>query len=399
MAPDASNNSPTPKTLGSSSSTSSINQSPTQNPNLNPFPSFQNITNFIPIKLQKDNYNLWMSLFLPVLRSFDLMKFVDGSFPCPVPSIPSTDLVGNTTQIPNPDYLSWVKLDQTLLIWMNTTISEDILPYVIGISTSRALWVTLENRLAALSRAHILQLKHRLQNVRKGNQSIALYLQQIKAITDGLAAAGSIVDDIDLVFHILNGLSSEFDSFSTSIRLRDPPVTSDVLHSLLLSEEICLENRLRPQDQTHAFISYPNNSKGSNRTNRGRGNPQFNNNSSSNSHLILSTPPSNQTPHINPNNKCFSQYFTTAKPVCQICQKPNHTALDCYCLDPPYGAHSILYTSAFARLNHLGRILSLLGRIAWVMGHDYSKWAGFSLATHNLNLMGRPNMGWTVGCV
>ncbi|KAL5703557.1 hypothetical protein ACHQM5_022091 [Ranunculus cassubicifolius] len=191
MAPDASNNSPTPKTPGSSSSTSSVNQSPTPNPNFNPFPSFQNITNFIPIKLQKDNYNLWMSLFLPVLRSFDLMKFVDGSFPCPVPTIPSEDLVGNITQIPNPEYLSWVKLDQTLLIWMNATISEEILPYVIGIRSSRSLWITLENRLAALSRTHVLQLKQRLQNVRKGNQTIAQYLQQIKAITDGLAAAGS----------------------------------------------------------------------------------------------------------------------------------------------------------------------------------------------------------------
>ncbi|KAL5726450.1 hypothetical protein ACHQM5_009492 [Ranunculus cassubicifolius] len=214
-----------PPATSSSSSSSSISQTP--NP-INNNPQLQNITNFIPIKLKKENHILWKSLFLPVLTSFDLLKFVDGSSECPPKLIKSSDPAATDGVIINPDYTQWIKSDQTLLIWMNATISEELLPYVIGCPTSRSLWITLERRLGHLSHSHIHQLRNRLQNVRKGNSSIATYLQQVKQITDGLAASGNIVEDSDLVFHILNGLSNDYDSFSTSVRLRDPPISSDV---------------------------------------------------------------------------------------------------------------------------------------------------------------------------
>ncbi|KAL5715966.1 hypothetical protein ACHQM5_017716 [Ranunculus cassubicifolius] len=165
---------------------------------------------------------------------------------------------------------------------------------------------------------------------------MASYLQQIKEITDGLAAAGNIVEDIDLVFHILTGLSSDYDSFSTAILVKDPLITSEVLHSLLISEEICIENRLKSlhNNDPHAFNAYSNRSsnqsyRGAGRSNntRGRGRPN-----TSNRNHNTTTSQTSEMPHLNPHNKCFSQYFSTTRTIqsCQICGKTNHTALDCF---------------------------------------------------------------------
>ena len=35
------------------------------------------------VKLGQDNYLLWRSAILPLLRSHFFMGFVDGSYPCP----------------------------------------------------------------------------------------------------------------------------------------------------------------------------------------------------------------------------------------------------------------------------------------------------------------------------
>ncbi|KAL5717462.1 non-specific serine/threonine protein kinase [Ranunculus cassubicifolius] len=142
------------------------------------------------------------------------------------------------------------------MMWLNATISESYLPYVIGIGSARELWIALERRFAQLSRTHVLQLRSRLQSLRKGSSSITTYLQQIKEIADNLAAAGTPIQDLDSVFYILNGLPPEYDSFATSIRVREPVVNSDVLHSLLLTEELTINARsqLQLQSETSCLL-------------------------------------------------------------------------------------------------------------------------------------------------
>ncbi|KAL5701533.1 ABC-type xenobiotic transporter [Ranunculus cassubicifolius] len=326
-----------PKTPSSSSS--STFTSPASNPYQQQTPTLQNITNFIPVKLKRENYLLWSSLFIAVLNCFDLMKFIDGSSPCPVKMVKRTDSQGVETLDLNPDYLNWVRSDQTLMIWLNATISEELLPFTIGFSSSRDLWKTLHNRLATISQSHIHQLKARLQTVRKGSSSIASYLQQIKEITDALAAAGTIVEDTDLVFHILNGLSSEYDSFSTAIRVKDPPITSMFFTDSSLAKRSVskiVSNTspvMIPMPSTTQPNRFSNNrDNGRSNTNRSRSsNTNRNFNSPKNNQPILPSPNSDP-PHLNPNNKCFSQYFSTTRNTqnCQICGKSNHIAIDCF---------------------------------------------------------------------
>jgi hypothetical protein len=41
------------------------------------------LSHLLPVKLTQDNYLLWRAQIVPLLRSYDLLGFVDGTYPCP----------------------------------------------------------------------------------------------------------------------------------------------------------------------------------------------------------------------------------------------------------------------------------------------------------------------------
>lgn len=53
------------------------------------------------IKLDNNNYLFWVSQFLPVIRTHDLVGIVDGTKPCPTKYLPSQE--GSTLTL-NLDY-------------------------------------------------------------------------------------------------------------------------------------------------------------------------------------------------------------------------------------------------------------------------------------------------------
>jgi hypothetical protein len=53
------------------------------------------------LKLDNNNYLMWLTQVLPILRTHDLMGIVDGSEPCPQKHI--TDDKGK--EIPNPEFV------------------------------------------------------------------------------------------------------------------------------------------------------------------------------------------------------------------------------------------------------------------------------------------------------
>lgn len=87
-----------------------------------------------------------------------------------------------------------------------------------------------------MSRFNVLQIKNQLQG-KKGNQPISAYLQQIKQLTDTLAAVSSWLDDEDIILYTINGLPPEFDAFSTTIRLHPTQISLNELHDLLTIED------------------------------------------------------------------------------------------------------------------------------------------------------------------
>ncbi|KAM2407100.1 hypothetical protein ACFX1X_026328 [Malus domestica] len=75
------------------------------NPQNNTFHPFSTVVN---IKLDRTNYPLWLAQMLPILKSRDLMGYVDGTLMCPPKH------VAGSTNV-NPAYSTWVQQDQMIL--------------------------------------------------------------------------------------------------------------------------------------------------------------------------------------------------------------------------------------------------------------------------------------------
>ncbi|KAM2234494.1 hypothetical protein PS1_012962 [Malus domestica] len=202
----------------------------------------------VQMKFKRHNYLVWKSLFDPIFHRYKLAGIVDGSEPAPPQFL--CDSSGNFTFTPNPAFELWYEKDQNIIIWINSTLSEDLIPFTVGVQSARELWQNLEQRFDGVSRSHIHQLRSNLQSMTKGSSSISEYLQQIKEVTDALAVVGALVDDRDLLLIILNGLPDDYDSFVDYVQFRLANTSVDDLHGFLLSKEMALARKKHTTDSS-----------------------------------------------------------------------------------------------------------------------------------------------------
>lgn len=98
-----------------------------------------------------------------------------------------------------------------------------------------------------------------MSNIKQGNSTNTTFLNEIKKISDLLSAAGSAINNNEMVVSVLNGLNPAFDSFYTSIKIRNPPVSLGELHNLLLSEEIVVSEKSKlftQSEEAKAFDAF-----------------------------------------------------------------------------------------------------------------------------------------------
>ncbi|CAB4273331.1 unnamed protein product [Prunus armeniaca] len=93
----------------------------------------------VSIKLQAGNYLLWKNLFLHVLRKYKLLGLLTSADPRLSRTI--VNAVGCT--IDNLALDLWYDKDQSLMIWIISTILTDLLSHTVGIEYSRDLWEML----------------------------------------------------------------------------------------------------------------------------------------------------------------------------------------------------------------------------------------------------------------
>ena len=105
---------------------------------------------------------------------------------------------GNPPDPSSLEYHTWYVIDQSLLSWLNATLSLSALLYTIGIKSAKEDWDKLSQQFGQVSTSNILSLRKQLHNIKKGSQTMGSYLQQFKNITDQLAASHSPVFDADL---------------------------------------------------------------------------------------------------------------------------------------------------------------------------------------------------------
>ncbi|KAM2335976.1 hypothetical protein ACFXTH_013337 [Malus domestica] len=324
--------------------------------------TIHNIGSMVPLKLTTTNYLTWSALFAPIFRCYNLTSIVDGSQVAPPKYL--CDSSGNRTSTLNPDFVSWYENDQNILFWINSTLSDSLIPHTVGVNSSPDLWSKLESRLATALHSHIHELRSRLRTITKGESSTAFFLQRIKEIANALASAGAPVDDSELISVTLHGLPPEFDSFVDAVQFRVGSTTLDELHGLLLSKEIHIANRKKfssapiqafntftgilptptdpPTSQAYIAQSFSNFSSNQGRGSHLRNSPNrgnFKGNNQRNHYTRSNNQRYSQNCGFRFNN---SNSFTFGKRLtCQICKQFDHEAMECsQRLNPNFGAPS-----------------------------------------------------------
>ncbi|KAF1863682.1 hypothetical protein Lal_00030761 [Lupinus albus] len=219
----------------------------------------------LSIKLDGDNNPAWRLQFVSLLTGYDLLGYIDGSMPCPSKQLHS---VSDTAM--NPAFTHWTRQDQLILHGIISSVAATVVTHLGTVKTSKQAWDILQTMYASRSRVRIMALKQKITTFHKGSQSMATYLQGIKAIADELSIIDHPLDSTDLVIHTLNGLGAEYKDISAALCTRESPICYPELHEKLMDFEtmITRENThqsdpviatantaTRRKDQQHVVIS------------------------------------------------------------------------------------------------------------------------------------------------
>ena len=149
------------------------------------------------IKLDYTNYIPWKHHLIAILEAYSLVEYIDGTVPKPSPFV--LDATRTATLVVNLEFQAWKIKDKALLSLINSTLTPQVFSLLVGITSLREIWNTLEQRFTSTSRANILNLKLELQGLKKGNESVNSFLQKIKVARDKLLVVGVIVNnEVDL---------------------------------------------------------------------------------------------------------------------------------------------------------------------------------------------------------
>jgi hypothetical protein len=227
------------------------------------------------------------------------MKYLDGTLQCP----PALDAHSSASAVAL--HAHWNRQDQLLLNAIFASISEAVMSLIIAMTTtSRDAWQHLARLFASKSRARIMQLKEDLTLMQRGSRTMFEFLHAVKVTADELSLIDAPVLDDDLTLYVLNGLGYEFRDMVAPIRTRETALSFAELHDLLIGHEQYLK-RMDGHSSSTLVVT-------ANTSQRRSSNPYFRNNK----------------------NRFKQNFSNTAPPkrpsvMCQICDRPGHTAKNC----------------------------------------------------------------------
>ena len=269
----------------------------------------------VTIKLTRENYLLWKAQIVPYLQGQHLFGFLDGSRPAP-----SSYLDGSSPPEPNPAHQAWLIQDQMILSALISSLSENILAYVVKCTTSRDVWLTLEQMFTAHSRAHTMTIRYQLSTLKKGDSSIADYFHTFTGLVDTLAAINQPLTEEEQISFLLAGLGSEYESFITMVHMRTELLSIETLYGHLLSQELRMVQAQPKVDLSLAGAHFANRGGSSSRGDR-NGRSSYSNQAGRSSSGNRFTRGRNRGRGSSTNG---------SRPTCQVCGKIGHMALTCY---------------------------------------------------------------------
>ncbi|KAK1610461.1 hypothetical protein QYE76_034134 [Lolium multiflorum] len=197
-------------------------------------------------KLTRDNFLLWQTQVLPEIRGAQLFGFLDGSVKEPAKTVKTTDKDGAEVTIPNPEHARWIAQDQTVLGFLVRNMAKEVLTQMVGLLTSAAVWKAVVEMFSAQSQSRVVHLRTKLNQCRKEDKSGQVYLDEIKSLSDEMAAAGKPKDTVDVISYILAVLDDEYDGFVAAINAlmkAEKDVSLSDVYSQFMSYESRMEAR------------------------------------------------------------------------------------------------------------------------------------------------------------
>ena len=149
---------------------------------------------------------------------------------------------GTEQQEVNPLYSQWKTRDKALFSMISSTLSPSAISLVMGQTSASGIWKIIVNRYTSVSRSNIVNLKRELNSIKKNSDSVTDYLQKIKEARNKLVSVGVHIDDEEILHIVLQGLPSEFHSFTSAMLTKNEAVKFEELHILMKTEEDLLKN-------------------------------------------------------------------------------------------------------------------------------------------------------------
>jgi hypothetical protein len=210
-------------------------------------------------------------------------------------------VAADTTTTPNPAYNHWVRQDQLILHGIVSSVTATVVTHLGTVKTSQQAWEILKTMYAGRSRVRVMARKQRISTFAKGTQSMSVYLQGIKVISDELSIIDNPLDNTDLVIHTLNGLGNEYKEISAALRSRETPIEFAELHEKLMDfETLMRRDSPTTSEPTVVTANAVTHSKNQN----------------------FSRGPNRKQPTGGQNYE--------KRVICQYCEKPGHSAKVCY---------------------------------------------------------------------
>jgi hypothetical protein len=131
--------------------------------------------------------------------------------------------------------------DQLILSVLLSSLLMDVLYLVVDWQTFHYVWHTL----ASPSNFHIMQLHRSFQNLRQGDASVAMHMQQEKSLFYELVVAGRPISLEDFNLYVFRGLRGEFKDLVTSFATKAEPLSYADVHSHLITHEFLHKTSLQ----------------------------------------------------------------------------------------------------------------------------------------------------------
>jgi hypothetical protein len=147
-------------------------------------------------------------------------------------------------------------MDSVVLNWISNSISTDLHQVVRECDcTVRHLWLAIENQFLSNREQRTLHLHAAFHTFVQGDLSVNEYCRKFKAMIDGPADLGSLVEDRILVLNILRGLNQRFEHVGSIIRRYSPFLNFLKVQDDLLLEEIHMDSTGPPAALTALYTN------------------------------------------------------------------------------------------------------------------------------------------------